>query len=119
LDRDDTGKVKDTITLPTGEKISYDKNQEITTIRGIVPGEWVINIHMYRMDYSDRLSNVTVEMVKLNPSRTIVIYKKFVLEKYWQEITVARVTISNSGEVLLVDDLPKKLVPERSWGWGR
>ena len=36
LDRDDLGLVNDTIILPNGNKETYERNQEIITIRGFI-----------------------------------------------------------------------------------
>ena len=46
LDRDDRGNYRDTITVD-GEKIQNSLNQETVTVRGIIPGEFVVNIHHY------------------------------------------------------------------------
>ena len=43
LDRDDRGNFKDTIVLD-GEKINNPINQETVTLRGIMPGEYVVNV---------------------------------------------------------------------------
>ena len=46
LDRDDLGHRNDIIQ--SGEEtIQYAENQEIVTIRGIIEGEYTVNIHMY------------------------------------------------------------------------
>ena len=47
LDRDDLGNSNDTIILADGRTIKSEQNQEIVTIRGWVPGEWVVNAHFY------------------------------------------------------------------------
>jgi len=45
LDRDDLGHRNDTINTPNGP-IEYKENREIVTLRGFVPGEYVVNVHM-------------------------------------------------------------------------
>lgn len=52
LDRDDLGHRNDKITLKDGTVIEFKENREIVTVRGIVPGEYVVNAHMYRMQRS-------------------------------------------------------------------
>jgi hypothetical protein len=49
LDRDDLGNRNDKITLEDGTTIEFKENREIVTVRGIVPGEYVVNAHMYLM----------------------------------------------------------------------
>ena len=44
LDRDDRGNFRDTIFV-NGKEIQYPLNQETVTIRGIIPGEYVINVY--------------------------------------------------------------------------
>ena len=52
LDRDDRGNYRDVITVD-GNKIQNPLNQETVTIRGIVPGEFIINIHHYLANGTD------------------------------------------------------------------
>ena len=112
LDRDDLGSEKDVITLLDGTKVEYEHNQEITTIRGFIPGEWILNIHMYaRRDWKP--TKVEVKVDKLNPSVKTIIYKKYTLDIQWEEITVARFTMDGLGDILSIEhDLPKKLIME-------
>ena len=51
LDKDDLGKRNDTIMVNGVEKI-VKINREVVTIRGIVPGEYIVNVHFYS-DYSE------------------------------------------------------------------
>lgn len=44
LDRDDRGEINDTI-LVNGEQLIYPINQEVVTIRGIIPGEYIVNLY--------------------------------------------------------------------------
>lgn len=109
LDRDDEGKKNDVIMLPDGTEVAYEHNQEITTIRGFIPGEWVLNIHMYAKR-TDKPTKVEVKIDKLNPSVKTILYKKFTMTEQWEEITVIRFTMTAGGEILSMDDLFKKLV---------
>lgn len=110
LDRDDLGHTKDRIVGPDGKPIECQINQEIATIRGFIPGEWIVNVHMYRKDLLTPPSSVTVKIEKLNPSVTTLVLKKYTMGVHWEEITVARFVISASGEMLQISDLPKSLV---------
>jgi len=111
LDRDDLGDVNDSVILPNGTRIEYDYNQEIATIRGNIAGQWVVNAHMYdKDDPSNVPANVEVKIEKLNPMVTTVAYKKIKMTKKWQEVTIARFTLTDSGTVIKVSELPKKLI---------
>lgn len=112
LDRDDLGNVEDEITLLSGEKVIFPHNQELTTIRGFVPGEWILNIHMYKKR-EDSGAVVEVMIDKLNPTVKRLFYKKFALVKQWQEITVTRFTMARDGEIIEWNDLPKNLVKSK------
>jgi len=108
LDRDDRGSVDDIFVLEDGTVCSYDYNQEITTIRGFIPGEWVINIHMFAK--RDRMpTNVEVKVEKLNPSMRIIAYKKYVMVIDREEITVVRFTMSSTGKISNKNTLSKIL----------
>ena len=45
-DRDDRGPVNDTIRIGA-EEIQNPMNQELVTLRGVVTGEYVVNLHYY------------------------------------------------------------------------
>ena len=110
LDRDDLGEDNDAVII-NGQKIIYPYNQELTTIRGFLPGEWVLNIHLYnKKDKDSDVIPVTVRIDKLNPTLHTVLVKKFLMKKNWQEETVARFTMTTDGTILSWDDLYKKLV---------
>ena len=109
LDRDDLGRINDFITLDDGSKVEYLHNQEITTIRGFVTGEWVLNVHMYnKRDANPSLVEVRID--KLNPTVQTLFYKKIVMKSKLEEITVTRFVMTNQGDIISWDSLPKKLV---------
>ena len=47
LDKDDLGKANDTIVNADGSRSTVMINREVVTIRGISPGEFIINAHYY------------------------------------------------------------------------
>ena len=61
LDRDDLGQRNDTVQTQFGE-IEYDENREIVTLRGIIPGEYVINVHMYMKREESLLTPITIQL---------------------------------------------------------
>jgi hypothetical protein len=113
LDRDDLGIINDTITLKDGRIIKYPHNQELTTIRGFVSGEWVLNVHMYKKRDSNP-TLVEIRMDKLNPRLETVFYKKIKMDQTWEEVTVTRFVMTEQGDIISWDDLPKKLIKQAS-----
>jgi hypothetical protein len=117
LDRDDLGKINDTLRLEDGREIVYPHNQELTTIRGFLTGEWVLNVHMYnKRDPNPTLVEVRID--KLNPRVETIFYKEIVMKSKWEEVTVTRFVMNNQGDVIDWDDLPKNLLKVAAQGRG-
>ena len=106
LDRDDLGHRNDTIQTPDGP-ITYNENREIVSIRGILPGEYIVNVHMYHMN-SVEPCPVTIQLDKINPFK-IVTTKTVVLKIKADEKTAFRFTVNQNGDVIDVNELPKDL----------
>ena len=111
LDRDDRGNYRDTITVD-GSKIQNPLNQETVTLRGIIPGEFVINIHHYLANGTEDVP-VEVKVEKLNPEVTLVFYTTLHLDHRGQELTAVRFTMSDDGTITDVNRRPKTLVRSR------
>ena len=108
LDRDDRGMVNDTIVV-NGKTIVNPLNQEVVTIRGIAPGEYVINANYY--ESLDQLPvEVTVSVVKVNPRAEVVFYGQQTLARKGDEVTMVRFTVLPDGGVGNINTLPKRLV---------
>ncbi len=106
LDRDDQGDLNDTVMI-NGVETVYPINQEVVTIRGIVSGEYVVNLQYYKSS-SGQPVPVTVKIEKVNPSLKVVYIDKIVLENEDDELTVLRFTLDANGEVADINHLPKK-----------
>lgn len=109
LDRDDLGMINDKVVLAGGETIQNIYNQELTTIRGYLAGEWVLNLHMYNKRDPGPVT-VVVRMDKLNPEARTVFNKKFILNHQGEEVTVTRFAMTEQGRIISWNDLPKALV---------
>ena len=107
LDRDDLGQRNDVVQTQFGE-IEYNENREIVTLRGIVPGEYVINVHMYMRRDVSPITPVTIQLDKINPFSTVMI-KRVTLGDSGDEKTAFRFTLDKEGEVVDVNELPKTL----------
>lgn len=108
LDRDDRGLVNDTITI-NGEEVENPLNQEVVTLRGVVKGEYVVNLHYYASE-TEKPVDVNVRLAKVNPKLEVVYYGTVNLEKKGDEKTAVRFSIGRDGEVYGINFLPKSLV---------
>ena len=111
LDRDDLGQRNDTVQTQFGE-IEYDENREIVTLRGIIPGEYVINVHMYMKREESLLTPITIQLDKINPYSTVMI-KRVTLGDSGEEKTAFRFTLNNDGDVVEINELQKTLVQQQ------
>lgn len=110
LDKDDMGAITDTYRGPDGKEISVPINQEVVTLRGTMPGEYVVNAHLYRLSGSgEPLNPVTVQVVKLNPYQ-IVATEKLDLTVHGEEVTVVRFTVDAEGKVVSTNKTPMKFI---------
>ena len=107
LDRDDLGKRNDEVVTAAGT-ILFPENREIVTLRGIVPGEYIVNVHCYFKVAADPVP-VTIQIDKINPY-SVVLRETVDLANKGEEITVTRFTVNSKGKVTNVNKLPKKLV---------
>lgn len=112
LDRDDLGRSNDTIEIG-GEEILNPLNQEIVSIRGVVPGEYVVNAHLYRQAGPEPV-RATVKVEKLNPALEVLFYGPVLLEQQGDEATAIRFTVDGKGDVPHLSRLSRQLVPLKS-----
>ncbi|GAC1624224.1 MAG: hypothetical protein NVS9B10_09990 [Nevskia sp.] len=108
LDRDDRGIANDTIVV-NGQTIVNPLNQEVVTIRGKPPGEYVVNVNNYKSANKGPVP-VQVNVVKVNPVLQVVFYGTIELTMPGEERTAVRFTITPDGRVIDVNTLQKALV---------
>jgi hypothetical protein len=111
LDRDDLGQRNDLIEV-AGRQIANPLNQEIVSIRGVLPGEFVVNVHLYR-EHGGGAVPATIKVEKLNPQVELVFYGAVTLAEQGDEATAVRFAIGTDGRVRDVNQLSKRLVPLR------
>ena len=99
LDRDDLGNLNDRQHVPGVGMVNYPYNREITTIGGIMPGEYVFNIHLYRKISKASSIPVTVILEKLNPQVKLLYSNIVVLSELWEEKTIIRFVLDVDGEI--------------------
>ena len=108
LDRDDRGLANDTIVV-NGRQIINPLNQEVVTLRGVEPGEFIVNVHYYE-SRNDAPVDVTVTIVKVNPRAEVVFHSQLTLARRGDEATAVRFTVQPDGSVSDLNTLPKALV---------
>lgn len=108
LDRDDRGDGNDAM-LVNGQRISSPFRQEVVTVRGIVPGEFTVNVQYYK-SHDGQPVDVTVSIIKVNPRAEIVYYGQLKLARQGDEATAARFTLQADGKVVNINTLTKTLV---------
>lgn len=108
LDRDDRGMVNDTINV-AGEEKANPLNQEVVTLRGVIQGEYIVNLHYYASE-TQKPVDVNVNLQKVNPKLKVEYYDTVTLEEEGTEKTAFRFRIDKDGDVKGINFLPKQLV---------
>ena len=109
LDRDDRGMLNDTLEVD-GRTVENPLNQEVAAIRGLLPGEYVVNLHYYESE-TDTPVPVAVKVARVNPVYTVAYYGTTELTAKGEERTAVRFSLLGDGGIDNINQLPKKLVP--------
>ncbi|MGB1091552.1 MAG: hypothetical protein ACPGYX_05470 [Oceanobacter sp.] len=111
LDRDDRGMINDT-QIVNGVEINNPINQEVLTIRGRPPGEYIVNLHYFKKEseQSDADVPVTVYLAEVNPKMKVLFYNTSTLKQEGDETTAFRFHIRPDGSVGNINQLQKSLV---------
>jgi hypothetical protein len=108
LDRDDRGGSNDFIIM-NGKKISSPIREEIVTIRGIVAGEYTVNVSHFQATTS-RPVPVIVKVQKLNPKAQVIHENTLTVDHTGDEKTAVRFTLDAEGKVIDVNYREKSLM---------
>lgn len=108
LDRDDRGMLNDKIVVE-GKELDNPLNQEILALRGMMPGEYTVNLHYYDT-VSFSAVPVAVKVARVNPVYEVAYYGTTTLEEKGVERTAVRFTVLPDGSVGNINRLPKSLV---------
>jgi hypothetical protein len=108
LDRDDRGGLNNSITV-NGRKVASPLRQEIVSIRGILPGEYTVNVNYYLASQPTTVP-VSVKIEKVNPTVEVVFYDTIMLDHMGQEKTAARFKVAENGNVVDVNHRDKSLI---------
>ncbi len=108
LERDDRGGANDFI-LVAGKKIPSPIREEIVTIRGIVPGEYAVNVSHFQAITGMPVA-ATVKVQKLNPTTQVVFDNTVIVDHTGDEKTAVRFTLDDDGKVIDVNSRQKSLM---------
>ncbi len=111
LDRDDRGDLNDTVMI-NGRKVVHPINQEVVTIRGIISGEYIVNLHYYESQTSNPVKTV-IKIEKVNPVLRLVYIDQHVMQKVDDEKTILRFELDGNGEIIGMNQIEKILTPYR------
>jgi len=119
LERDNRGSAND-FMLVGGQKVRSSARQELVSIRGIVAGEYAVNVYHFTAQ-TDRPVPVTVTVDKLNPRVSIVAKRTLDMAGARVERTAARFTLDAKGEVVSTSDTERSVLEtffDRGWNKG-
>jgi hypothetical protein len=108
LERDDRGGANDFIVV-NGRKVTSPIREETVSIRGLVAGEYTVNMNHY-LATTGKPVPVSVKVEKINPSVEVVHYDTVMLDHTGQEKTAVRFKIDAQGKVLEVSHREKSLI---------
>lgn len=111
LDRDDLGNNND---LNKDGTVGFSENREVVTIRGIVPGEYVVNVNMFAKRDVQETTKVNVRLEKINPYKNVVT-KNINLDNTGDEKTAFRFVLDKEGNVKDINEISKKLTSVQAY----
>jgi hypothetical protein len=114
LERDDRGGANDFI-LVNGKKIASPIREEIVTVRGIVPGEYTVNVSHFQAT-TGRPVPASVKVQKLNPTTQVIFDNTVIVDHTGDEKTAVRFVLDAAGKVIDVNSRQKSLIENfRDW----
>ena len=116
LDRDDRGGINDFVMV-NGTKVRTATRQELVSIRGIVAGEYTVNVYHFTALTGEAVP-VTVTVQKLNPIAKIIAKDTVELEKgSTEERTAVRFTLDAKGEVTATSHIQRSILQTFHSAW--
>jgi hypothetical protein len=115
LDRDDRGGMNDFIVV-NGRKIPSPIREEIVTVRGIVRGEYTVNVSHFQATTGEPVE-ATVKVQKLNPTAQVIFDDKVRVDHTGDEKTAVRFKLDAEGKVVDVQRRPKSLLETFGNAW--
>lgn len=116
LDHDDMG-INGTYRDASGQRVRIREHKETMTLRAIVPGTYVANLHVYHatdaaQDAEKRLPfPATVRLIRLNPRVQELAVVDVPLSHVGEQKTAFQFTIADSGDVTVDRDADVPFIP--------
>lgn len=108
LEHDDQGAASDNAKTEAGS-VTVERNEERVILRGIMAGEYVVNVHMYnKRDPST--TPVTVSLYRLKGEDEEVAKRELALVNKGEETTAFRFTLNADGSFVGSNTLSRSLV---------
>src|SRR5258706_4826744 len=108
LDRDDRGGANDFIMV-AGKKVLSPIRQETVSIRGIIAGEYTVNLNHYLPTPREPVP-IAVKVEKVNPTVEVIFYDTIILDHTGHERTALRFRLAEDGNVVDVNHREKSLI---------
>jgi hypothetical protein len=108
LDRDDRGGLNDFVMV-NGKKMLTATRQELVTLRGVVAGEYTVNVYHFSA-LTGRTVPVTVTVQKLNPVVKIIAKETVWLDEAGVERTAVRFTLDAGGALTGVSHIQRSIL---------
>lgn len=115
LDRDDLGNSSDTAQV-NGHSVVVPLNEEIVSFRGIKPGEYIVNLHLFSADRIGAPREIApfpveIRLIRINPEVREEWRGVVALRTVRAEVHVLRFNVSADGSVSGIrTDLPAPLM---------
>lgn len=107
LEHDDLGSRNDVVS-EGGVDIRVATNQERVIIRGIIPGEYTVNVHMYSKR-DPRPTRAIVALFRIRGRDHEIVKKERVLDHDGHEHTAFRFTLDRSGLISKINEMPRTI----------
>ncbi len=108
LERDNRGRANDFVMID-GKKVHSSTREELVSLRGIVPGEYTVNVYHFIAQTGLPVPvDVTVE--KLNPTVSIVAKETLMMKGSGVEKTAVRFTLDAKGDVEKVSHVERSIL---------
>lgn len=118
IERDDLGWNNDHVVLRDGKKVNNGDNSETWVLRGITPGEFTFNVHLYgckkggvAVGYNNPFPlDVKMSLFRVNPTYIELIARTKHFNVVWEEITMFSLVINEDRSIAAIDERPVELV---------
>ncbi len=108
LEHDDQGATSDRVDTQSGQ-VNVARNEERTILRGTIPGEYIVAIHMYHKRETDP-TPVTVRLFSLKGEDQEIKRRDLVLKTNGEEGTAFRFTVRPDGTISEINELERPIV---------